>query len=152
MGVLILNVIITGKEPDCLKDYPSHVELFALLLTILCIVLVKDYSHEGYLVSLPLLLLIYFLYYGKGIVSRVLCNKGLVCLSRYSFSFYLIHYPIIQLAANFLHKNKWYESWQLFLGVIVALIISFSLSIPIYHYIEKGIGDYIKNLFKISKQ
>lgn len=90
----------------------------------------------GFWYTVPIILLISLSVKGEGIVSYVLNWQILVKLAKYSFSFYMIHFPILSMVRYLVLEFQIENVTTLYLICLGSFIICFGLSIPLHYYIE----------------
>ena len=103
----------------------------------------------GFWYTIPIVILILLSVKGTGIISYLLKNKFLVQISKYSFSFYLIHFPIVMSIRYLISKLGISSPENLYLILIVSFLTSFGAAIPIYHFVECKFKD-VQITFKKS--
>ena len=75
----------------------KHSLLELLFFFIIAIFIAKYHKGAGYWYTVPIVILISISVKGAGVCSYILKNRILVQLSKYSFSFYMIHFPILSM-------------------------------------------------------
>lgn len=115
--------------------------------TIIGIFIYTFNKGAGFWYTIPIVILILLSVNGTGIISYLLKNKYLVQISKYSFSFYLIHFPIVMSFKYLISKFGISSPGYLYVILIVSFLLSFGAAIPIYHFVECKFKD-VKISFK----
>ena len=141
IGILLglyvrLNSITTSSE---LSTKMSLLEI--VFYTLMGIIFYIFNKGAGFWYTIPLVILILLSVKGTGIISYLLKNKYLVQISKYSFSFYLIHFPIVMSFRYLISKFGISEPINLYAIFIISFIVSFGAAIPIYHFVECKFKD-----------
>ncbi len=127
------------------KRRNSFWKIFGLILIIFSFLYFdSSNAHPSYLTLIPVLgsCLIIDNYYKEGFVDKILTNRFFVKIGLISYSLYLWHHPILSFGKiSGLTENSLFFKF-------VLILISFSLSIFTYAYIERYFRDYKKINFK----
>lgn len=66
--------------------------------------------------------------------------------SRYSYSVYLVHYTVFMLVLSTFGLTAASSAPKVLFGLFTALVVTFTLSVALYHYVEKPFMDLRKYL------
>ena len=88
----------------------------------------------------------------KGIFSQILDNNICPNLAKYSYSLYMIHYPIFW----YLRKTIWELHPELIyahpiLNIILTLLLVITAGVLTYHFVEKPAVNYLTNKYYSSR-
>lgn len=121
---MLLGLYINNSDIHQTRMKSSILEIISLLVLLSSIYIIK--RAAGFWYTVPLVLLI--LSFAKpctGIVSEMLSVKPMLYLSKLSFCFYLIHFPILQFVEYVLQKCD-------IRGTIILLAIVFASFVFLY--------------------
>ena len=146
LGVFVARYSAGSKITSC--NY-NVLEILSLALFILAYCFRHKVS-KGLLLDIWWLpfaaILIFSLSYQKGILSKILSTKLFEYLGKISFSFYLIHYPIIRYTMTFTDKLKLQHTVT---TVVIQSVFMFAFSMLcaslLYKYVEIPLARLIKN-------
>lgn len=139
IGLLIgLHASKVDKQKNNSVATASLLELIPLLL-ILGIILFFHKS-PGYWYTFPLSLLILFFAKGEGVFSKILSMNFFQKISKISFCFYLIHFPILEAVRYYLQQYDVSNRSVLLLVLMLSLIISLIAALLLHVYIEIPLG------------
>lgn len=132
LGLYVKGASIHSKDSISLK-----ISLIEIAFYILMGMFIYELHKEaGYWYTIPIILLILLSVNGSGIISHLLKEKHVVRLAKYSFSFYLIHYPILITVRYIIEKLEITNSTIILLILLVSLISIFIAAVLMYHFIE----------------
>lgn len=144
VGMLVYKICLINKNKN--KD-STFIEIASVSLLI-----IGAYTYSTFvfpeilraqLLYLPIMAFIIFAFSnGTGVLSRLLKGKILVLLGEASFSLYLIHNAIINLA-NVVYIKTSSQIPVLIYSIILTVICVIS-SVITYRFIEKPIHNYLK--------
>jgi peptidoglycan/LPS O-acetylase OafA/YrhL len=148
VGMLVYKISFVKRNKN--KD-STFIEIVSVSLLI-----IGAYAYSTYvfpeilraqLLYLPIMaFIIYAFSNGTGVLSRLLKGKILVLLGEASFSLYLIHNAIINLA-NVVYLKTLSQIPVLIYSIILTVICVIA-SVITYRFIEKPIHSYLKKRIK----
>lgn len=94
--------------------------------------------HRNYIFIAMFVIITILFVYRKGFLSKLLDNKISSFLGRYSFSFYLMHYPVMYYIASFFwYHNVEFANKYPFTTLFLLVSFIFLISMFVYHFIEQ---------------
>lgn len=148
IGIVFCRVYLsTDYTPS--KSTSSILEVLAILSFFITAFIATNYIHDMNLkydiLFIPCMLLLVAVFsFNNGIISKWLSNKYLMLLGEASFSFYMIHYIILNKLYEIMlpSPNKFSE---LACYILLALLCSLVLSVVIFKWFELPINRLIRN-------
>ena len=142
IGLLLGLYVKLNRITVASSEISTKMSLLELAFyTIMGIIIYTFNKGAGFWYTIPIVILILLSVKGTGIISYLLKNKYLVQISKYSFSFYLIHFPVVVSFRHLISKLEISSPEYLYLILIVSFLISFGAAIPIYHFVECKFKD-----------
>lgn len=132
---MLLGLYINNSDIHQTRMKSSILEIISLLVLLSSIYIIK--RAAGFWYTVPLVLLI--LSFAKpctGIVSEMLSVKPMLYLSKLSFCFYLIHFPILQFVEYVLQKCDIRGTIILLAIVFASFCVSLLVAYILHRYIE----------------
>ena len=148
IGLLLGLYVKLNRITVASSEISTKMSLLELAFyTIMGIIIYTFNKGAGFWYTVPIVILILFSVKGTGIISYLFKNKYLVKISKYSFSFYLIHFPVVLSFRYLISKLGISSPEYLYFILLVSFLISFGAAIPIYHFVECKFKD-VKISFK----
>ena len=85
-----------------------------------------------------------FFIFNKGIFSGFFNNKLSFVLGKYSYCLFVIHFPVIY----YFIKHQIYSTVDVWQAIALTLTAIFSVSVLMYHLVEKPVAELLKNLYE----
>ncbi|MBB3881395.1 acyltransferase family protein [Acetobacter oeni] len=123
-----------GILPDDIAKVTSYTNLAAVCFLIATIFI----PVLGVLEVFSFSALIFGLYYQKGEICRFLSSALVLFMGRISFSFYIIHYIVIQLI--YWATLSWLPNQNLFMGIVLLTVVTifcFLVAFLLYTFVER---------------
>lgn len=127
----------------------SILEIFSLSF-IVCIMFLWG-KQACYWYTIPISICILIFAKGDGGVSRLLQNRHIVSVSKISYCFYLVHFPILEFMGYLLQYKGVNTASYLWVCFGMSLIISLLLSSVIHLCVEKQVSN-IKITYSVMNQ
>lgn len=149
-GMLIFRVFASGRFTPTVGQ-SSMMEVGSLvLMAAFAYVGIKSVPMAWrydlfYLV--PMMLTVWAFSHGQGIVSQLISNRLCVLLGEASFSLYMIHQIVIELALRNSPVNI-NEPSQVLWFIGVTTLTGVVASVAIYDFYERPINDFLRRLWK----
>lgn len=138
-----IGVFIGLYMKNSCRDNSTKISLVGSLkeLLLVCIIVIMAYlgKKAGYWYTVPLSFFILIFANGRGVISKILCNKYLVKISSISYCFYLIHFPILQYVEYWITGYNISSQMLLWISFGVSFLISFLVAAFIHYCIETRI-------------
>lgn len=134
---MLIGMMIIGEKTDIQFWVEKYKTLFEILVvSMFLIIMFVFHRAAGYWYTLPVALLIGVFACDGGWISKILSNKVLLSLSKISFCFYLIHFPILQALQHYLDVLNVTPVF-IMIVVLVSLLVSLCASYFLHIFIEK---------------
>ncbi len=152
IGYFICNYCEYHKLQPVRKDtklsfiFISILELFTCAI-LFCFMLFHTPTYSNgiqYIIGFIILFILFL--FKKGLISKILNNKSLGFLGKFSYSTYIMQ----QLSFFILGKTLWKETSfisNIYLSLSVSLLVSFIIGIITYYLVEKPAYKYLKKHF-----
>jgi peptidoglycan/LPS O-acetylase OafA/YrhL len=147
VGILIYRCTNNKKE----DNYLDIKEVISILLLIVAMYVFTTYKFpevlRAQILYLPIMaFIIYSFSKGKGVISKYLKNKYFIMLGKASFSLYITHQPIINIAYTIYQKKEQFFSLVMFAILLTIFCILFSIFF--FKIIEEPMYNYLKAKIK----
>lgn len=135
---ILLGLYVKGASFNYIESISLKFSLLEIAFYIFIGIFISNYHKvAGYWYTIPIIILILLSANGSGIVSHLLKEKHIVRLAKYSFSFYLIHFPILITIRYVIEKLEIKSPNEILLILLVSLVAIFISAMVMYHFIER---------------
>ena len=149
IGIFLgLHIRNCSEEKFTRPLYLSSIfEIFSLFL-IVCLMFLWG-KQACYWYTIPICFSILIFAKGDGVVSRLLQNRYIVKISKISYCFYLVHFPILEFVGYLLQYKGVNTASDLWVCFGMSLMVSILISSIIHICVEKQVSN-IKITYKKS--
>ena len=145
---MFVGLYVKNSRTENTRFNSSFSEVLSLMCLFCSIYFLR--KAAGFWYTLPLVLVILsFAKPCRGIVSGVLTVKPLLNISKLSFCFYLIHFPILQYVEYILSKYEIQSTYILLMVVFVSFCASLLAANVLHRYVEIPATKY--RIVKLEK-
>lgn len=138
---LLVGLMIKVGDLKFLSIIKRNCTLFEIA-SISCVLILICVFHKapGYWYTVFIALMITVFAVGGGALTKLLSNKILLKVSKLSFCFYLIHFPILQTMEYYVCRCVGLTSNMVYLAVLSAFLLSLVSAVVLNKYIEKPLS------------
>ncbi|MGV4091581.1 acyltransferase family protein, partial [Citrobacter freundii] len=138
-----------GRNDLLIRTFPSILEVLAILSFFITVFIatnfIKDMNIKFDILFIPCMLMLVVVFaFNNGVISGWLSNKYLILLGESSFSFYMIHFIIVNKLYEIMSPSP--NNFAELAGYIsTALLCSVVSSVVIFKLFEMPINRFIRN-------
>lgn len=151
IGLMLGHIIRNTSEPTIIKRNGTLMEAFALLAVCVAFWYCK---RQTIMIYPTLVMLIYVMWWGRGLVSHIFCLRVFRDISKLSFTFYMVHYWFISISlylSFFVWKNFTIITLPEAISISIScLILSLVAAWLLHRYVENTLTNKIRTKFNIK--